>query len=190
MSIFNTPEKKWVKSNQTSAWNRMFTGFTMTDVMITKLMVYECVNYADKLLSSQAFIAQNLALRIDTILLAKMHFYHLVTKSATVHNLFYGYIYELFVNHYREDIDTAHSALSMMHEKEKWYLTWYYDYYETQNGDYKNVLDQYCKSVARNRTTDDTPVLAVSKEDLQHQAALGLSQMHMSFIKQMAPLAK
>lgn len=190
MRLFNNPGKKWVKSNQSSAWNRLFTGFTMTDVMITKLMVYECVNFTDTLLTSKAFIAENLDLRIETILLAKMHFYHLVTKSATVHNLFYGYIYELYVNHYHEDIDTAHLALSMMHEKEKWYLTWYYDYYNAKTGDYKNVLDQYCKSVVRNSTTDDTPVLAVSKEDLQHQAALGLSQMHMSFIKQTAPLAK
>lgn len=190
MSLFNTPEKKWIKSNQTSAWNRLFTGFSMIDVMITKLMVYECVSFADTLLSSQTFAYQNLALRIDTILLAKMQFYHLATKSATVHNLFYGYIYELYVNHYQEDIETAHNALSIMREKEQWYLTQYYDYYETQSGDFKRVLSQYCDSVATNRTTDNKYVLAVSTDDLRQQAALYLSQMHMSFMKQMYSLMK
>ena len=190
MGFFESPEQKWVKQNKASAWNRMFTGFTETDVMITKLMVYECVNFADKLLSSHCFQAQNQALRIDTILLAKMQFYHLVTKSQTVHNLFYAYIYELWVNHYQEDIETAHDAIARMHSNEKLYLMWYYDFYESKNGDLKNILREYCGSASMNKTTNDMPVLAVSKEDLRHQVALGLSNMHISFINKMRPFAK
>lgn len=190
MNLFDSPEKKWIKNHQASAWNRMFTHFSEVDAMITKLMVYECVHFTDSLLNSSAFCATNQALRIDTILLAKMHFYHLVTQSATVHNLFYGYIEELWVNHYHEDLETAHNALSRMRNQEKWYQTWYYSYYEQESGDYKKVLDSYCKSAKRNRTPDDVLVCQISEDDLKHTAAIELSKMHLSFMQVVSSLSR
>ena len=183
MSIFSSPEQRWVKSKLSAPWNWAFTSFTEYDAMITKLMVWECVNFADELLTS-AFQTENQSLRVDTILLAKMQFYHLVTKSPTVHNLFYGYLFELYTNHYQEDIETANLAISQMRSREKWYLTWYYDYYNRTAGEYKDVLSQYCDDAARTKTTDGLPVLTSSKDQLQHQAARGLMKMHQSFLVQ------
>lgn len=183
MSIFGSPEQKWINNKHSAPWNRAFTSFTEYDAMITKLMVWECVGFADELLTS-AFQTENQFIRVDTILLAKMQFYHLVTKSPTVHNLFYGYLFELYTNHYQEDIETANLAISQMRSREKWYLTWYYDFYNRENGEFKDVLSQYCDIAANNITTDDTPVLAVSKNALRQQAARSLMKMHQSFLSE------
>lgn len=181
-------KRKWIKSNTQSHWNKMFTSFEEYDAMITKLMLYECVAFTDELLLSNVFKAQNIALRSETMLLAKMQFYHLVTKSATVHNLFYGYAEELWRNHYREDLETTHSILSNMHQKEKWYLWWYYDGYEDSKGDLKKVLKEYLNSVEKNSTTDGVSVLNVSKDDLHYSVALGLSKMHERFLNKVVGL--
>lgn len=185
MGLFDSPEQKWIKRNDSAVWNRAFTNFTAADVMITKLMVWESVNFSDRLLTA-SFRTENQALRFDTILLAKMQFYHLVTQSATVHNLFYGYLHELYVNILKEDPESVQNALSRMHTQEKWYLTWYYDYYERENGEFKDVLRQYCTAAASNKTTEGIPVLAVSKEELHRQAALELMTMHNSFLSEIA----
>lgn len=185
MSIFDTVQQKWVKSHINSGWNKLFTNLGQYDVMVTKLMVYKCVTFADSLLSSDLFTTENLALRTETILLAKMQFYHLVTKSATIHNLFYGYIHELWTNHYHEDVETAHLALDRMRSLEKWYLTWYYDYYNSENGSLVPVIKEYCKNTQRNSGTDGCSVLRCTTEELHRHAAKLLMDMHISFMDEL-----
>ena len=111
-----------------------------------------------------------------------MQFYHLVTKSATVHNLFYGYIHELFTNHYHEDLETTHFALEKMHALEKWYLTRYYDYYNNQNGSFAPVIKEYCKRISGSKAANGESVLVASADDLHQNAAMLLMEMHNSFI--------
>ena len=186
MGLFNhSAEDKWVKNKSDSIWNRMFTSLDKKDIMMTKCMVWRCVNFADELLSSSAFRGENLAMRAETILLAKMQFYHLVTRSQTVHNLFYGYIYELFVHHYKMGMEDANSALALMHSKEKWYLTWYYDFYENQKGSLANVLKEYCNSAKNNKSTDDESILVETTEQLTQRAILLLMNMHNNFVDEM-----
>lgn len=184
MGIFDTPEKKWVRSKQSELWNKTFSDFTLTDAMITKLMVWESVDFADRLARSDAFCTYNQALHIDAILLAKMQFFHLVTKSPTIHNLFYGYLSELWTNLYKADTETVNSRLEIMHKSEKWFLWYYYDFYERNHGELKDVLKQFCERCAANKTADDKPVLAVTKEALQEIAAKELFAMHRSFMSQ------
>lgn len=186
MGIFNvSPEEKWIKSKQDTTWNRMFTGFDPKDVLITKCMVWYAVLFADELLSSDVFETENTAIRVETILLAKMQFYHLVTKSATIHNMFYGYVFELFVNHYKMSIGDAYSAISKMHSAEDWYLTWYYNYYESNKGNFAEVLRQYCNNAKINKCTDGKPILSVTTDQLALVAARLLMTMHNQFIKEM-----
>lgn len=182
MKSMSRAEKKWVKANLRTPWNVLFSDFAESDIMLAKLMAYECVNFSDKLLNSHVFVAENTAARIDTILLAKMHFYHLVTKSATMHNLFYGYLHELYTNHYKKDLHSANSALDTMRSKENWYLTMYYYFYEKRTGDFKRVMDQYCQNIDSNKTTDGLKVLATSTNDLREIAARELLEMHHSFL--------
>lgn len=185
MGLFDSPQEKWIKQHASAPWNRMFTGFGQDDVMITKLMVYKAVSFADQLLSSNLFSGENLAIRAETILLAKMQFYHLVTKSATMHNLFYGYIYELWTNHYHEDIETANLALERMHALEKWYLTWYYDFYSDNKGSFIPVIKEYCESAKRNKTSEGYPILNCSSEELHQYAAKLLMDMQIAFMDEM-----
>ncbi len=185
MGLFASSQEKWIKRHASTPWNRMFTRFGQDDVMITKLMVYKAVSFADKLLSSDLFSGENLAIRVETILLAKMQFYHLVTKSATVHNLFYGYIYELWTNHYLEDIETANLALERMHALEKWYLTWYYNFYNDSKGNLNPVIKEYCNSAKRNKAPDGSTILTCSSEDLHQYAAKLLMDMHIAFMAEM-----
>jgi hypothetical protein len=189
MGIISSHEQKWIKSKRSSPWNQAFSSFAEYDAMLTKLMVWECVSFADELLST-AFRTENRTIRVDTILLAKMHFYHLVTKSPTVHSLFYGYLFELYTNHYHEDIETANLTISQMRNREKWYLTWYYDYYNRENGEFKDVLRAYCNDAASNKTPDGLPVLDASKDHLQYEAARALTKMHQSFLIQCGALQK
>ena len=185
MGLFVSQQEKWVKKHIDTPWNRMFTGFEQVDAMITKLMVYKCVSFADRLLASDLFSTENLAIRIETILLAKMHFYHVATKSATVHNLFYGYIYELWINHYHEDVETANLALGKMHDLEKWYLTWYYDFYDDNNGSFIHVIKHYCENTKNIKTSDGSAVLTCESEDLHQYAAKLLMDMHIGFMAEM-----
>lgn len=178
-------EEKWVKNKKDAVWNHLFTSLDEKDILITKCMVWNCISFADKLLSSSAFRGENTAMRVETILLAKMQFYHLVTRSQTVHNLFYGYIFELFVHHYKMGIEDANSALALMHSKEKWYLTWYYDFYESSKGSMATVLKEYCSSAKNNKSTDDESILVETTEQLAHRAALLLMNMHNNFIDEM-----
>lgn len=184
MSIFDSPHKKWINKHENTVWNRIFTGFDEYDTMITKLMVYECVSFSDNLLSSEMFSGENIALRTDTILLAKMHFYHLVTKSPLVHNMFYGYIHELWENHYQKDLETINISLDRMRSTEKWYLTWYYNYYEDKTGSFVPVINEYCKNVKRNKTSDGAPILNCEIEELHKYAANLLMDMHLSFMEE------
>lgn len=192
MGIFNrSTEEKWVKNKSDAVWNRLFTSLDEKDILITKCMVWNCVNFADKLLSSNAFNGENTAMRVETILLAKMQFYHLVTRSQTVHNLFYGYIFELFVNHYRMGIGDANAALAIMHSREKWYFDWYYDFYETPKGSFVNVMKEYCDNARRNKNADDgEPILAETTDQLARRAALLLMDMHNNFIDEMPSSTK
>lgn len=184
MSLLNTSQAKWMKKHSNSPWNVLFTNFGQDDAMITKLMVYESVSFADNLLSPSLglFSGENLVIRSETILLAKMHFYHLVTKSATVHNLFYGYIHELWSNHYHNDLETANLALEQMHSVEKWYLTWYYDYYKEESGSFVPVIKEYCNRASRVKITDGEPILTCSAEVLHQHAAKLLVDMHIEFM--------
>ena len=185
MGLFDSPQKKWIKKHTSDPWNMMFTGLGQDDVMITKLMVFESVSFADRLLTSNLFSGENLAIRAETILLAKMQFYHLVTKSATIHNLFYGYIHELWLNHYCEDVETTNLVLEKMHDLEKWYLTWYYDFYNDSKGSFVPVIKEYCKSAERNKTPDGNPILICAPEDLHQHAAKLLMDMHIEFMAEM-----
>lgn len=184
MGLFESPEKKWIKSKQSELWNKTFSDFTLTDAMITKLMVWESVDFADRLARSDAFRTYNQALHMDAVLLAKMQFFHLVTKSPTIHNLFYGYLSELWTNVYKEDAETVNGKLESMHKSEKWFLWHYYDFYDRNRGELKDVLKQFCKRCAANTTTDGDPVLAISTEELQEVAARELLAMHRSFLSQ------
>lgn len=185
MGLFMSPQEKWVKDHTDTKWNRMFTGFGQDDVMITKLMVYESVSFADRLLSSDLFLCENLEIRAETILLAKMQFYHLVTKSTTVHNLFYGYIHELYINHYHKDIETANLVIERMHSLEKWYLSWYYDFYEDKKGSFIPVIREYCSSAKKNKTPNGDSILNCSTDELHQYAEKLLMDMHIAFMGEM-----
>lgn len=185
MGLFGSPQQKWIKKHIGTPWNMMFTGFGEDDVMITKLMVYACVSFADNLLSSGLFAGENLAIRSESILLAKMQFYHLVTKSATVHNTFYGYVHELWTNHYHEDLETANLALDRMHSQEKLYLSLYYDFYNRKEGSLAPVLKAFCNSAKRNQISGGEPILTCSAEELQECAAKLLMDMHIEFMAEM-----
>lgn len=188
MSIFSSPEQRWIKANKLSLWNRMFSDLPTSEAMLTKLMVFECVEFSDTILNSSILNGSNAAARIDSILLAKLQFYHLVTKSPTIHNLFYGYMFEVYTKYYKEDLETAHSYIDRMRSIEHWNLIRYYDFFERKTGDFKKVLDEYCSSIDKNETTDGTKLLAVSVDDFKHFAASELSKMHLSFISQMKDL--
>lgn len=185
MSIFDSKETKWIKKHENCGWNKLFTRFELYDSMITKAMVYKCVTFSEQLLESELFSDANLALKAETIVLAKMQFYHLVTKSATVHNLFYGYIHELWINHFGEDLETANLVIDQMRNVEKWYLNYYYDYYEKPSGDFVSVIKTYCNNVSRNSNTDGEKILIGPKEDLHQLAAKLLLDMHVSFVREM-----
>ena len=185
MGLFDSPQKKWIKQHASDPWNKMFTGLGQYDVMIAKLMVFESVSFADHILTSGLFSGENLAIRAETILLAKMQFYHLVTKSATVHNLFYGYIHELWLNHYRTDIETANLVLERMHHLEKWYLTWYYDFYSNSSGNFAPVIKEYCKNAKKIKDLDGNSILLCAPEDLQQHAAKLLMDMQITFMTKM-----
>lgn len=182
MGLFDSPQEKWIKKHTNTPWNSLFTSLGQDDVMITKLMVYEAVSFADRILDSDAFTNSNLAIRVESILLAKMQFYHLVTKSATVHNLFYGYIHELWTNHYHEDLETANLALNLMRTQEEWYLKRYYDYYSDKKGNFAPVIKEYCYQAAKNTTTEGEPILKCSREELHQYAAKLLMDMHVEFM--------
>lgn len=184
MSIFDSPHQKWIKQKTNTIWNRMFTGFDEYDTMVTKLIVYKSVLFSDNLLSSEIFRGSNLELRAHTILLAKIQFFHLVTKSSLVHNMFYGYIYELRINHYNEDIETVNLLLNRLHYWENWYLTWYYNFYEDSNGSFIPVIKEYCKNVSKISAPDEGLLLKCTAEELHQKAAKLLMDMQISFVEE------
>lgn len=184
MGIFDSTQQKWIKRKVEAPWNLMFTSFRPYDTMITKLIVYQCASFADDLLSTDLFASENPALRAEAIVFAKMHFYHMITKSSTIHNMFYGYIFELWVNHYHEDIETANLVLGQMHNTEKWYLSQYYDDYDSENGSFGPVMETFCRNVKFNKNTDGKCNLVGSTEELQFRAAEYLSKMHIAFLNE------
>ncbi len=185
MNLLKHPTRdKWVENKENSQWNRIFSSLEQRDILITKCMAYYCVTFADNLLHSEMFESENMAIRAETILIAKMQFYHLVTKSQTIHNLFYGYMYELYVNHYESDIETAYLFLDIMHKMEKWYLTYYYEFYENMTGNFKKVFQHYCENVERNNC-NEKPILKVDAEAFSERAADLLMKMQVDFMCEM-----
>ena len=75
-----------------------------------------------------------------------------------------------------------------MRSIEHWFLTYYYDFYDNQTGDFKKVFHEYCLSIDRNENSDGEKLLTVCIDDLKHFAASELSKMHLSFISQMKEL--
>ena len=186
MSFFdNRSEGKWVKSKRNTHWNRLFSRTREEDALITKCMVYNCVCFADKLLSSNVFKYENMMLRMEIILLAKMHFYHCVTKTQTVHSLFYGYIFELYVNHYKENNDTAYSVLHHMRAIEYWYINEYYDFFNKTVGNFESVIDRFYGKISTEKTVDGESVLNVDEKKFKNIVSQFLVEMHNDFISDM-----
>lgn len=185
MGIFDSKETKWAKKHENCRWNKVFSRFELSDSIITKAIVYKCLDFSDKLLASDLFSGANLELRAKTIILAKMQFYHLVTKSATVHNLFYGYIHEAWIHHLKEDLETTNLLIDRMRESEKWYLTYYYDWYDSSVGDFAPVISTFCDEVSHITNTEEIKMLIGSEDDLHRLAANFLLDMHVSFMDEM-----
>lgn len=184
MGLFDTPQEKWIKQKSNKPWNLMFTFFCQYDAMVTKLMVYKCVDFADKLINSPLISTDFIYLRAEAIALAKMQFYHAVTKSQTVHNLFYGYIYELYVNHHKSDIETANLCVKTIQQREQYYLSEYYGCYSKSVGDFVPVIKSFCRSASNLKSSDGTLAVNVSRDDLHHYAAKLLMDMHISFLQE------
>lgn len=147
MGLFDSPQKKWVNRMQSKGWSQMFSEISEVDVILTKCMFYLCCDFADNLFASGLFKGQNMALRIHALTFAKMYFYHTTTKSATMHNLLYGYLHELYIKHYREDLDTANLAVDKMRSAEKWYIEKYYDFGDAPSGDWGSVQKYFISNI-------------------------------------------
>ena len=117
-----------------------------------------------------------MALRIYAMAYAKMYFYHMVTKSPTAHNLFYGYLHELYTNFYHEDLDSANLAVDTLRSTEKWYIQYYYEFFDNHAGNWQEVKKHfynYIKSVK----SEGSELFIGSDESLDSKATELLSQM-------------
>ena len=64
MGLFDSPQKKWINNNSEKPWNLLFTDLTQYDVMLTKLMVYKSLCFADDVISihmKDGFVTQKVS---------------------------------------------------------------------------------------------------------------------------------
>lgn len=166
------------RKKQTKGWEKYFSDISNGQIILSKFMVVNCLDFCNKLKDSCLLSDFTNGQFYETIAFAKTFHFHCITQCQTIHNLFYGFYSEIHPTYSGNDLEEIIFESNAIKNAERWYMETYFN----NGGSISSVIERfYSRLIHLQNENPDTHIKILHFEEFQQLIGSLLESVHSNY---------